>query len=88
MLPPTGLILSAAYHPYAPEEPSRCDSNAFLTTPYASAALPYLCCFLPSLHSRSSLKICLQLHTHPSLCLHTPLIFSAAYHPYPPILDP
>ncbi|MBW0527886.1 hypothetical protein O181_067601 [Austropuccinia psidii MF-1] len=36
-LPPTGLILNSAHHPYTNAAPSRCDSNAALTTPYTSA---------------------------------------------------
>ncbi|MBW0553293.1 hypothetical protein O181_093008 [Austropuccinia psidii MF-1] len=35
--PHTSLIVNTAYHPYAPAAPSRCDSDAALTTPYAPA---------------------------------------------------
>ncbi|MBW0542044.1 hypothetical protein O181_081759 [Austropuccinia psidii MF-1] len=35
-LPPTGLILNSAYHPYTTAAPSRFDSNAALTPPYTS----------------------------------------------------
>ncbi|MBW0496845.1 hypothetical protein O181_036560 [Austropuccinia psidii MF-1] len=48
-------LLPATYHPYAPAEPSRCDSNATLTTP-----LPSILCHLPSLRSCRALKICLR----------------------------
>ncbi|MBW0514571.1 hypothetical protein O181_054286 [Austropuccinia psidii MF-1] len=40
-----------------------------LTTPYASAPLPYLLRHLPSLCSCGTLKICLQRHPQPPLCL-------------------
>ncbi|MBW0540158.1 hypothetical protein O181_079873 [Austropuccinia psidii MF-1] len=51
MLPPTCLILSAAYHPYAHVVPSRYSSNAALTPPYPSSHQPNSLCLLPSLCS-------------------------------------
>ncbi|MBW0529130.1 hypothetical protein O181_068845 [Austropuccinia psidii MF-1] len=75
--PHTGLILNAAYHPYNPAAPSRCDSNATLTTPYASAPLP-----LPR-HPQD-----MPAMAAPHLCTHPCLIFSTTYPPYSPLLDP
>ncbi|MBW0562305.1 hypothetical protein O181_102020 [Austropuccinia psidii MF-1] len=83
MLPPTSLILSTAYHPYAPAAPSRCNSDSALTTPYTSALALKI---LMLLHHPQDMPPTPppHLHAHPSLCL----IFSTTYHSYSPILDP
>ncbi|MBW0492340.1 hypothetical protein O181_032055 [Austropuccinia psidii MF-1] len=84
-LPPTGLILSAAYHPYTPEAHSRCDSNS---TPHLFPH-HFLCFCTPALSSlllniltllqrpRDMPQMLLpHLHDHPSLHLHSATLSS------------
>ncbi|MBW0580482.1 hypothetical protein O181_120197 [Austropuccinia psidii MF-1] len=80
-LPPTCLMLSPTYHPYAPAVPSRCDSNS--ATPSPPSPLPTILMLPQPPHDMPPTPPP-HLCTDPSLCLCTP----TTYHPYAPILDP
>ncbi|MBW0535604.1 hypothetical protein O181_075319 [Austropuccinia psidii MF-1] len=70
---PSQNASDTAYHACAhnpPQEETRMlGPISALTTPYASAPLPYLLRCFPFLCSRGALKICLRCHPQPPLCL-------------------
>ncbi|MBW0495648.1 hypothetical protein O181_035363 [Austropuccinia psidii MF-1] len=75
------LMISAAYHAYAPTLPSQLLSYH----PYAHTMIGFHmedCSFFPIDHLSTPATPPLNLHCIPSLCICTPLMISASYHAY------